>query len=101
MNTNNPHQDTWKALVLFLAEIAKSKGITHETISEKTGLQRSNVSRMFALRYCPSLENWLKILKAVEVNIFFEDRNSQTDLNKLFEKAMSDLGRRPENLNKN
>ncbi|WP_372775665.1 helix-turn-helix domain-containing protein [Mangrovibacterium sp.] len=97
----NPHQDTWKALVLFLAEIAKSKSITQEVIAERTGLQRSNVSRMFQLRYCPSLDNWLKILKAVEVNIFFEDRDSKTDLNLLFEKAMTELGRRPENIPKN
>ena len=96
-----PHQDTWKALVLFVSEIARSKGITHEKLGELTGLQRSNISRMFQLKYCPSLENWLKILKAVEVNIFFEDRESKTDLNILFEKAMSELGRRPENLPKN
>ncbi len=99
--TINPHQKTWKALVLFVAEIAKQKGLTHEKLGEITGLQRSNVSRMFALKYCPSLENWLKILKAVDVNISFEDRNSKTDLNQLFEKAMEELGRRPYKLPKN
>ena len=98
MNKNqNPHQDTWKVLVLFLAEIAKEKGLTHERLGELTGLQRSNVSRMFALKYCPSLENWLKILKAVEVNVFFEDRESKSDLNVLFERAMDELGRRNKN----
>jgi len=56
---------------------------------------------MFQLKYCPSLQNWLKILKAVEVNIFFEDRESKTDLNKLFESAMVELGRRPDKLPKN
>lgn len=91
----NPHQDTWKVLVLFVAEIARKKGLTNEKLGQLTGLQRSNVSRMFALKYCPSLENWLKILKAVEVNIFFEDRESKTDMNILFEKAMTALGRRP------
>lgn len=102
MNKNtNTHQDTWKALVLFLAEIAKSKNITHEVIAERTGLQRSNISRVFQLKYCPSLENWLKILKAVEVNIFFEDRESKSDLNILFERAMAELGRRPDKLPKN
>jgi len=98
---HNPHPETWKAFVLFLSEIAKSKGITQEMISERTGLHQSNISRMFQLRYCPSLDNWLKIVKAVEVNIFFEDRNSKTDLNILFERAMTELGRRPDRLPKN
>lgn len=97
----NPHQDTWKALVLFLKQIADKKGMTSEDIASKTGLYASNIRRMFQLKYCPSLDNWLKILKAVEVNIFFEDRDSKTDLNVLFEKAMTELGRRPDNLPKN
>ena len=100
-NTTTPHEDTWRVFVLLIKEIAESKGITHEEIATRTGLARSNISRMFQLKYCPSLQNWLKILKAVEVNIFFEDRESKTDLNQLFEKAMTALGRRPENLPKN
>jgi DNA-binding phage protein len=97
----NPHGDTWKVLVLFLAEIAKSKGITQEVIAERTGLLQSNISRMFQLKYCPTLDNWLKILNAVQVNIFFEDRESKTELNQLFEKAMTEPGRRPDKLPKN
>ena len=91
----NPHEDTWRVLVLFVKEIADKKKISSEMIAARTGLHASNVRRMFQLHYCPSLENWLKILKAVEVNIFFEDRESKTDLNLLFEKAMTALGRRP------
>lgn len=95
------HEESWKPLVLLVKKIADEKGITHETIADRTGLQRSNVTRMFQLKYCPSLQNFLLILRAVEVNIFFEDRESKTDLNVLFEKAMTDLGRRPESLPKN
>jgi DNA-binding phage protein len=97
----NPHEDTWRVFVLFIKEIADKKGITSEVIAERTGLYSINVRRMFQLKYCPSLENWLKILKAVEINIYFEDRNSKTDMNVLFEKAMYELGRRPEKLPKN
>jgi len=101
MKNSNPHEDTWRVFVLFIKEIAESKGITHEQIAEKTGLARSNITRMFQLKYCPSLQNWLKILKAVEVKIFFEDRESKTDLNTLLEKAMLQLGRRIDNQRKN
>jgi DNA-binding phage protein len=100
-NKNLPHEDTWRVFVLFIKEVAEKKGITHEKLGELTGLQRSNVTRMFQLKYCPSLQNWLKILKAIEVNIFFEDRESKTDLNQLFEQAMNELGRRPDKLPKN
>ena len=32
---SNPHEDTWRVFVLFIKEIAESKGITHEQIAEK------------------------------------------------------------------
>jgi len=102
MNENqNPHPDTWKAFVLFIHEIARAKGITSETIAKRTGMHASSIRRMFQLRYCPSLEMWLKIIKAIEINIHFEDRESKTELNVLFEKAMTELGRRPDKLPNN
>lgn len=102
MNQNtNPHLDTWKVFVLLIKRIAESKGITAEEIATRTGLHGSHIRRMFQLKYCPSLQNFLTVLKAVEVNIFFEDRENKTDLNVLFEKAMSELGRRPDKLPKN
>jgi len=95
------HEENWKALVLLVKKIAEQKGITHEVIAERSGLVRSNVTRMFQLKYCPSLQNFLSILNAVEVNIFFEDREGKTELNILFEKAMAELGRSPDKLPKN
>jgi len=97
----NPHPDSWKILVLFIAEIAREKHITHEMIAQRTGLHRSHVTRFLSVRYCPTLETYLKLLKAVEVNIFFEDRESNSDMNVLFEKAMYALGRRPDKLPEN
>ena len=95
------HDETWKSFVLLVKKIAEEKGITHEVIAERTGLIRSNVSRMFQLKYCPSLQIFLSLLNAVGVNVFLEDRESKTDLNVLFEKAMDELGRRPDKLPKN
>ena len=104
MNNNeisNPHPETWKVFVLLIKRIAESKGLTSEAIAERTGLHGSHIRRMFQLKYCPSLQTFLTVLKAVEVNIFFEDRENKTDLNILFEKAMADLGRRTDSLPKN
>lgn len=84
----------WRILVQLLKEIAEEKGITQLEIAEKTGYQRSNISRVFSLRYTPRLDVFLNIAKAVGVNFFFEDKDSTTDLNILFERAMTALGRR-------
>ena len=91
----------WMVLVLILKKIAKSKNITHAQIADKIGLHTSNITRIFSLKYCPSLKIFIAIAKAVEVNFFFEDMESTTDLNIIFEAAMAELGRRVEKLPKN
>lgn len=100
MNTTR-HPSNWKVIVLTLKEIATDQGISQQEIAEKTGLLQSNVSRIFALKYCPRLDLLLAIADAVGVTIFIESKNSKTDLNQLFEQAMTQLGRRPDNLPKN
>ncbi len=96
MNNNN-----WKVLVLLLKEIADNKGITQLEISERTGMLQSAVSRFFSLKFKPTLETFLQVAQALKINFFFEDQENKTDLNIAFEKAMTELGRRPENLPKN
>jgi DNA-binding phage protein len=93
--------EQWKLLVLMLKEIAKSKGITQDQIAEKSGLIQSNISRFFSLKYTPNLDTFLEVAKAIEVNFFFEDKDSKTDLTIVFEKAMQQLGRRKDPLLKN
>ena len=97
MNNNN----NWKVLVLLLKEIADNKGITQLEISERTGMLQSAVSRFFSLKFKPTLETFLQVAQALKVNFFFEDQENKTDLNIASEKAMTELGRRPENLPKN
>jgi transcriptional regulator with XRE-family HTH domain len=91
----------WQLFVLMLKEIATEKGITQEIIAQRSGLIQSNVSRIFALKYKPTLDTFLQVAKAVGVNFFFEDKESKTDLNVCFERAMESLGRRPDKLTKN
>ena len=95
------HDTDWKFFVLLLKEIATVKGVTHEDIANKTGLKRPNVTRFFTLNHKPTLDIFLQVAKAIGVNFFFEDKNSKTDLNTCFERAMDELGRRPEKLSKN
>ena len=99
MKTAN--ENSWKVLVLMLKNIAEDKGITQEQIAEATGLQQSNISRLFSIRYCPTLQTFLAIATAIGVNFFFEDKESKTELNVMLERAMSELGRRPDKLPKN
>lgn len=101
MNKENKENEQWKLLVLLLKEIAESKGITQQQIADESGLIQSNVSRFFSLKYKPTLDTFLQIAKAVKVNFFIEDQESKTDLNLMFEKAMTELGRRTDKLPKN
>ena len=93
-NNNNQSDEHWKVLVLLLKEVAEEKGIAQQQIAERTGLLQSNVSRTFALRFKPTLDNFLRIANAVGVNFFFEDKDATTDLAKCFNQAMDVLHRR-------
>lgn len=86
--------EDYKLFVQLLKEIAEEKGITQQEIADKTGYKQQNISRIFSLKYSPRLDVFLNIAKAVGVNFFFQDKESKTDLNVLFERAMTNLGRR-------
>jgi len=97
----NPNEQHWMLLVLILKEVADAKHITQEQIANETGLQQSSVSRFFSLKWNPQLGTYLKIAKALKMNVFFEDQESKTELNIIFERAMESLGRRPDKLPRN
>lgn len=66
-NQNQNKNEHWKVLVLQIKKTAENKKITHQQIADICGFHRSNVTRMFRLSYCPSLENFLKVAQAVNV----------------------------------
>ena len=101
MPNNQNQNEQWMLLVLLLKEIAEEKGITQNQIAEQTGMIQSSVSRFFSLKFKPTIDTFLQVSKAIKVNFFFEDQESKTDLNKCFEKAMEQLGRRVDKLPKN
>ena len=84
----------WMLLVSSLREIAKEKGVTHKQIGERTNMHKTHVSRMFSMRYPPSLREFVKVAQALEVNFFVEDKEAKTNLSVIFERAMEILGRR-------
>lgn len=97
MANEKKENEHWKVLVLLLKEIAIDKKISQNQIALETGLIQSNVSRFFSLKYKPNLDVFLKIAQCVGVNFFFEDKESKSDLNVLFEKAMASIYRRDNN----
>ena len=101
MDKQKSNEQHWKLLVLILRKIAESKGISQQEISNRTGLLNSNINRIFKLLYCPNLNTFLLIANAIGINFFFEDKDSTTKMNEIFEAAMTELGRRPDKLPKN
>lgn len=101
MTNEESNRPAAELLVLMLKKIAAQKGISHHDIADRTGLHKSNITRTFSLNYMPNLTTFLAIAKAIGVNLFFEDKEGTTELNQIFEAAMDELGRRPENLPQN
>lgn len=97
----NTNEQQWMLLVLLLKEIADEKGISIKEIASRAEMHQSSVSRFFSLKFKPTLDTFLIISKTIKVNFFFEDQESKTNLNEAFERAMTALGRRPNNLPKN
>lgn len=101
MENDQSNEKHWQTLVLLLQKIAESKGISQHEIALRTGKKASNISRVFALNTRVTLKTFLSIASAIGVNFFFEDKQGDTDLSKIFEQAMSELGRRGDSLPKN
>lgn len=99
-NEDISSEEQSKIFVVLLQEIAMDKYGTgyQKYIADKTGLYQNNVSRFFSLKYIPKLSTFLSIAKAIDVNFFFEDQNSKTELNILMNRAMDSLVRRSNNL---
>lgn len=69
VNDKDKYVEKRRILLQSLADIAKQRNITHDAIAERTGFIRNNVSRMFAGKYPPSLDNFLMLCDAAGVSI--------------------------------
>lgn len=95
------NENTWMLFIGLLDQIAKQKKISRAEIARRSEIHPANVQRFFDCKYKVTLPVFLKIANSLEVNFFFEDKESKTDLNLAMEKAMDQLGRRVAKLPKN
>lgn len=98
MSTNEKH---WKILVLVIKQAAANKKITARQLSIRCGVSPSTITRIFDLDFCPKLDLFISMARECGINFFIEDQASDYDLSIWFEKAMTELGRRPDKLPKN
>jgi transcriptional regulator with XRE-family HTH domain len=76
----NKHKEASQMLMHYLRDLAKEKGITQEQIAQKTGFESSNVNRMLAGKYSPTLENFIKLADAIHTYFFVIDKEANDDL---------------------
>lgn len=95
------NENTWMLFIDLIDQIAKQKKISRAEIARRTEIHPANVQRFFDCKYKVTLPIFLKIAHALEVNFFFEDKESKTNLNLAMENAMEQLGRRLAKLPKN
>lgn len=63
----------WEDLVAELRHAAEKKKITQLEIAQRTGLLQTNISRIFLLKYQPTVKTILLIAEAVGVNLKIEE----------------------------
>lgn len=88
------YEHGWQLFVLLLKHTAIQKGITYQQISAETGFNQPNISRVFSLRYKPTLDTFIRIAKGIGINFYFEDQDARSNLNIAFGEAMNELGTR-------
>lgn len=96
-----PQYNQWEVFALFFKNAMEAKGMKPSQLAAKIGASPSTITRFFDLEFCIRFDYILKIVNALELNIFFETRDESAEINKWFEDAMTELGRRPDKLPKN
>lgn len=67
--TKHKSDNDWKKLLSEIEAEAKKKGLTQTAISERTDLKQQTVSRLFRMKYTPSIELVSVIAKAVGMEL--------------------------------
>lgn len=100
INKSSPIQD-WMVPIMVLKEYFRQSGITHQQISEKTGVQRCNVTRFFGLKVCPKTDMLLKITEVagLELNLS-EQQPGNYLLAMAFDRVSTEIKRPTQLLNK-
>lgn len=67
--------------VLVLKNYAQRMEITHQMISDRTGISRPHLNRIFNLRYSPRADMLFAIAKALNLDIILQDSKGGKELN--------------------
>jgi len=67
INASEPHAR--QCLIESVRQFAKDNGITQKMIAERSGLKQANISRVLTGKYSPTLDVFLKITKAVGLDV--------------------------------
>ena len=79
-----------KLLLAYLKVTAKNKGLTATKIAQMTGMQRPNVSRMFAAKHPPTLDNFISLCQAIGVSFKeIDTSNTQNEIHSWISKRNS------------
>lgn len=73
----HPISEQWKLHIAQLRSVAEAQGVSHAEIAERTGLHRSNVTRFFGQKNCPNLDTFLRVAKALDLDVDFSDRRTE------------------------
>lgn len=60
-------------------------------IARRTGLIQSNISRIFALKYRPTLDTFIKLADALKLKIVIEDKEGLIEINACYDKIKTKL----------
>jgi transcriptional regulator with XRE-family HTH domain len=77
MNQHNPENEHWKVLVLLLKEVAEQKNLTQQQVADTVGITQSNLSRLFAVKYKPNLDLFLRVANAVGLHVYLDNKKQK------------------------
>ena len=69
-----PENEHWKVLVLLLKEVAEQKKLTKQEVADTAGITQSNLSRLFAVKYKPNLDLFLRVANAVGLHVYLDNK---------------------------
>lgn len=96
------HLKHWQTIAILLDKVAQEKGVSRYRLAKETGASESTIKRFFELDFCVKFDLVLEIARALDLKIFFQSEDSDTDLGQIFEKAMEEkIGVRAKKLPKN
>jgi transcriptional regulator with XRE-family HTH domain len=61
--------DSEAALMMYLKEAAQRRGLTHQDISDKTGIDRQQITRYLNAQKTPTIASFFKLADAVGVRL--------------------------------